>query len=96
MKIAYKRSSLFVSAFAVMGVLLLCVAQMSAQRTGGGTGENSSATFNPPPCDYSNTFYQDTGLDPTQIQGRFGTNRRNRRHGVRRFLAVRPWGTPGK
>jgi len=76
MKITYKHTSLFVTAFAVIGVLPLCVAQMSAQRTGGGgTEENSSARFNPPPCDYNNTFYQDNGVDPTQVQGRFGPNR---------------------
>jgi hypothetical protein len=32
--------------------------------------------FNPPPCDYSDTFYRDNGVDPTQIVGRFGDDRR--------------------
>jgi hypothetical protein len=34
------------------------------------------ANFNPPPCDYSDTFYEDNGLIPTQVVGRFGTARR--------------------
>ena len=36
----------------------------------------STGNFNPPPCDYSDTFYKDNGLDPTQVVGRFGTARR--------------------
>jgi hypothetical protein len=32
--------------------------------------------FNPPPCDYNDTFYRDNGLDPNQVVGRFGTARR--------------------
>ena len=35
----------------------------------------NSGNFNPPPCDYSNQFYQDNGVDPTQVVGRFGTSR---------------------
>src|SRR5215475_12293919 len=65
MKSTQKHTSLLVAGFAVMGVLFLGVPRASAQ----------SGTFNPPPCDYSDTFYQDNGVDPTQIQGRFGTTR---------------------
>jgi hypothetical protein len=36
---------------------------------------SSPPSFNPPPCDYNDTFYQDNGLDPTQVIGRFGTAR---------------------
>jgi len=32
-------------------------------------------SFNPPPCDFNDTFYQENGLDPTQVFGRFGTAR---------------------
>ncbi len=35
----------------------------------------NSGNFNPPPCDYSDQFYQDNGVDPTQVVGRFGTSR---------------------
>jgi len=33
------------------------------------------ADFNPPPCDYSDQFYRDNGVDPTQVVGRFGNAR---------------------
>jgi hypothetical protein len=43
---------------------------------GGGTpGGTSALTNNAPPCDYNDLFYMDNGLDPTQIQGRFGDTR---------------------
>jgi len=35
----------------------------------------NTGSFNPPPCDYSDTFYEDNGVDPTQVVGRFGTSR---------------------
>ena len=35
----------------------------------------NTGNFNPPPCDYSDQFYQDNGVDPTQVVGRFGTSR---------------------
>lgn len=31
--------------------------------------------INPPPCDFSDTFYRDNGIDPTQLVGRFGSAR---------------------
>jgi len=61
-----QRILLFATAFAVVGVLLLEAPPVAAQ---------AASTFNPPPCDYSDTFYMDNGVDPTQLQGRFGTNR---------------------
>jgi hypothetical protein len=61
-----KHILLFVAAFAVAGVLLLEATPMSAQ---------AEDTFNVPPCDYNDTFYLDNGVDPTQLQGRFGTRR---------------------
>jgi hypothetical protein len=44
-----------------------------AQQAAAASATNS---FNPPPCDYNNTFYQDNGVDPSQVVGRFGTARR--------------------
>ena len=35
----------------------------------------SPPSFNPPPCDFNDTFYNDNGLDPNQVFGRFGTAR---------------------
>jgi hypothetical protein len=37
---------------------------------------SATHSFNPPPCDYNDTFYKDNGLDPTQVVGRFGSARR--------------------
>jgi hypothetical protein len=31
--------------------------------------------YNPPPCDFSDLFYQENGIDPTQLVGRFGSAR---------------------
>ncbi len=31
--------------------------------------------FNPPPCDFTDLFYQQNGVDPTQLVGRFGQAR---------------------
>ena len=51
---------------------------ISAQ-TPGGTSVPTSVKvfprFNPPPCDFSDLFYEENGIDPTQLVGRFGTNR---------------------
>ncbi|HEX3396861.1 MAG TPA: hypothetical protein VHS76_09175 [Steroidobacteraceae bacterium] len=33
-------------------------------------------SFNPPPCDYNDTFYKDNGVDPAQVVDRFGSTRR--------------------
>jgi hypothetical protein len=40
------------------------------------TTVSGTAAFNPPPCDYSDTFYEDNGLIPGQVVGRFGSSRR--------------------
>jgi len=39
------------------------------------TTPTGAAAFNPPPCDYNDTFYKDNGLDPNQVFGRFGSAR---------------------
>jgi len=69
MKRTEKYTSIVAAAFAVVAVLCLGVPRASAQNGG------AAAAYNPPPCDYSDTFYQDSGVDPTQVQGRFGTSR---------------------
>lgn len=69
-----KSSSLYLMAVAALGLPLLAAAPLASAQT---TTAGSPATnFNPPPCDYSDQFYQDNGLDPTQVVGRFGTARR--------------------
>jgi hypothetical protein len=69
-----KSSSLYLTAAAaVLGLPLLAAAPMASAQTT--TASSPATTFNPPPCDYSDQFYQDNGLDPTQVVGRFGTAR---------------------
>jgi hypothetical protein len=67
----------FVSIF-----VLVAVGFMAAQTTTPSGDPPPFAHFNPPPCDFSNQFYQDNGLDlatgaelTTEPDGRFGTFR---------------------
>ena len=74
MKSIHKGTSLCLTAVALNGLTLLAASGGAAAQTT--TASSSPATnFNPPPCDYSDQFYQDNGLDPTQVVGRFGTSR---------------------
>jgi hypothetical protein len=68
----------FVSIF-----ILVAAGFMSAQTTTPPPDPPPFAHFNPPPCDFSNQFYNDNGLDAsngaelnTEPDGRFGTFRR--------------------
>jgi len=62
---------------AMAGLLVLATSKPADAQTATAAAATTAATsFNPPPCDYSDTFYQDNGLDPTQVPGRFGTARR--------------------
>ena len=70
-----KGASLYLTAAALVGLPLLAASGGAAAQTTTST-TNPATTFNPPPCDYSDQFYQDNGLDPTQVVGRFGTARR--------------------
>jgi hypothetical protein len=57
----------------LQGLLLLAVSGLAdAQDAPAVVG---GLNFNPPPCDFSDTFYKDNGLDPTQVVGRFGSAR---------------------
>jgi hypothetical protein len=61
------------AALAMMGLTFLAVTDGAmAQQAPAPSPTN---TFNPPPCDFNDTFYQDNGLDPTQVFGRFGSAR---------------------
>jgi hypothetical protein len=72
MNIRCKRAPLYITALALLGLPLLAVpALVQAQDV----TTASHTNFNPPPCDFSDTFYKDNGLDPTQVVGRFGTSR---------------------
>jgi hypothetical protein len=73
-----KYASLFVAALA-LAVPSFFVPNLAAQGVGPQDAPpvigNADDNFNPPPCDFSDTFYQDNGLDPAQLVGRFGTSR---------------------
>src|SRR5215475_10969335 len=62
------RARLGVTAMTLLGLPLLAAVPSLAFA--------QDADFNPPPCDYSDQFYRDNGIDPTQVVGRFGNARR--------------------
>ena len=63
---------LYITTCALLALPLLAASMPAAAQD---VASASSSNFNPPPCDYNDTFYQDNGLDPTQVVGRFGTSR---------------------
>ena len=75
MKSAQKYASRFVYMLAFVALLFVAVPKITAQQDEPPSSGGADDNFNPPPCDYSDTFYQDNGVDPTQVQGRFGTTR---------------------
>jgi hypothetical protein len=79
MRIIREQTSMVVIAVVAMmglvfGVLPNLAAAQAAPVAPAATVTNS---FNPPPCDYNDTFYMDNGLDPTQVVDRFGSARQN-------------------
>jgi hypothetical protein len=72
-----KRADISRVVFAVMGMagLGFLAAPNLAAAQAAPTTPTGAAAFNPPPCDYNDTFYNDNGLDPNQVFGRFGTAR---------------------
>ena len=72
MNTVHKSASLYLAAVALLGLPLLAASQRADAQD---VANASNTNFNPPPCDYSDQFYQDNGLDPTQVVGRFGTAR---------------------
>ena len=72
MKNIRTHASLYVIALALIGQLLTAVPTPAAAQD---ATLNGSVKFNPPPCDFKDTFYRDNGLDPTQVVGRFGSAR---------------------
>lgn len=64
----------FFTALGLMGFLVLAVLNLAAQQDGPPSSQNADDNFNPPPCDYSDQFYADNGIDVTQLIGRFGDN----------------------
>ena len=72
MKSIRVHASLFVTAMALVGLLFVAVPNLVAQQDGPPSNGNPDDNFNPPPCDYSDQFYADNGIDVTQLVGRFG------------------------
>lgn len=73
-----KYASLFVAVFALMGFLFLTVPRVAAQQDApppSSLGGDADDNFNPPPCDFTDQFYNDNGVDPAQVSGRFGSAR---------------------
>jgi hypothetical protein len=77
MKNAPKYVSRFVYPLALAGLLFLPVPKVAAQQDSPPIIGDADDNFNPPPCDYNDTFYKDNGLDPNSpfFVGRFGTSR---------------------
>ena len=73
MKRSQKYASRLLYPLALGGLLFLPVMKLAAQQS----SPSASSNFNPPPCDYDDTFYMDNGLDPNSPfnVGRFGTSR---------------------
>jgi hypothetical protein len=74
MKSIRKQASLSVTVLALAGLLFLAAPRLAAQQDAPPIGGDADDTFNPPPCDFSDTFYMDNGIDPTQLVLRFGDN----------------------
>jgi len=73
-----KYAWLFVAVLAVAGLVLLGAPQLAAQSTtptNGGGGSTPNLNRLAPPCDFSDQFYADNGIDITNILGRFGSAR---------------------
>jgi hypothetical protein len=69
-----KYASLFVTVLALVGLMFLSVPNATAQQDGPPSTGDADDNFNPPPCDYNDQFYNDNGIDYTQLIGRFGDN----------------------
>jgi hypothetical protein len=77
MKSIRKHASLYVTVLALVGLLFLAVPNLVAQQDAPPIIGDADDKFNPAPCDFNDTFYQDNGLDPnsTFFVGRFGSAR---------------------
>ena len=67
------KSTLLKSLFVCLCVVVmagLLPAQTATPAIAGGI--SNFTRFNPPPCDFSDLFYQENGIDPTQLVLRFG------------------------
>lgn len=75
MKGIREQASLIVTILALLGIMFLTVPKIAAQQDSPPAIGDADDNFNPPPCDYNDTFYTDNGIFPDDVQGRFGTFR---------------------
>jgi hypothetical protein len=77
MKSATKYASRFVCFLALAGLIFFAAPRLAAQQDSPPSTGDADDNFNPPPCDFNDTFYMDNGLDPNSPFniGRFGTFR---------------------
>jgi len=76
MKSIRNHASAFFTVLALAGLLFSVVPNLGAQTAPAAPpAPNPATSFNPPPCDYKDQFYEDNGLNPADVVGRFGTAR---------------------
>ena len=79
MKSTAKHASRFVYILALAGLMFVAVPRVTAQQDAPTIIGDADDKFNPAPCDFSDTFYGDNGIDVTVLNqsraGRFGTFR---------------------
>lgn len=74
MRSTQKYAVRFVYVMALVALLFVAIPRITAQQDAPPPGADADDNFNPPPCDFSNQFYADNGMDVTQLVGRFGDN----------------------
>ena len=67
-------ASLSVASLSLLGFMVLAAPVATAQQDSPPSTGDADDNFNPPPCDFSDQFYADNGIDITQLIGRFGDN----------------------
>lgn len=70
-----KNASRLAYVLALAGLLFVAIPRMVAQADAPPSSGDADDNFNPPPCDFTDQFYNDNGVDPTQVSGRFGSAR---------------------
>ena len=64
----------------LLGLLFLAVPRLTAQQDSPPVAGDADDNFNPPPCDFNDTFYGENGIDVTKLDGasgqRFGVARK--------------------
>lgn len=70
-----KNASRLAYVLALAGLLFVALPRMVAQADAPPSVGDADDNFNPPPCDFTDQFYNDNGVDQTQVSGRFGSDR---------------------